>query len=182
MVISFKFLGNVFSLFAREVYTNTNSVVNVIGGTPGFEYWVWASIGTLFMILEIFLPGFILFWFGVSAIFVSFLSLFLLKTLELQVIAWMVLSLVLVFSYFYYKKNKVHDNLSEDPIFKYVGVKGEVIQPIVGGKMGKVKLDTPINGIYDWNAISKNQDETIEVGERVEVIGVDGIKLIVKKL
>ncbi len=158
----------------------TNSIERVIGGTPGLEYWIWASIGTLFLILEIVLPGFILFWFGVSAIFVSVLTLFLLKTLEVQIIAWLVLSLVFVFTYFYQKKGKVSKN--EDPVFKYIGIKGEIIQPIVGSKMGKVKLDVPINGIFDWNAISEKKDESIEVGERVEVVGIDGIKLIVRKI
>lgn len=165
-----------------NVITNTNSLFQSIG-TPGLEYWIWASVGTLFFILELFIPGFIFFWFGLSAIFVSVLTLIFLKTLELQVLAWLILSITFIFSYFYYKKRKYSDKTqSEDPIFKYVGMRGEVIQPIVGSKMGRVRLDTPINGIYEWNAISQNANETIEIGERVEVIGVEGIKLIVRKV
>lgn len=167
-----------------NVVTNS-SLTNVIRsfGTPGLEYWIWASIGTLFFVLEIFLPGFIFFWFGLGAIFVSVLSIFLLKTLEIQVIVWLVLSVVFIFSYFYYKRKKYSQtSQSEDPIFKYVGMRGEVIQAIVGSKMGKVRLDTPINGITDWNAIAQDPSDSIQVGERVEVVGIDGIKLIVKKV
>lgn len=168
--------------FITNFVSNTNTLLQSMG-TPGLEYWIWASVGTLFFVLELFLPGFIFFWFGLSAIFVSVLTLLFLKTLELQVLAWLVLSIALIFSYFYYKRRKYSDkSQSEDPIFRYVGMRGEVIQPIVGTKMGRVRLDTPINGIYEWNAISQNLDETIEVGERVEVIGVEGIKLIVKKV
>lgn len=168
--------------FITNFVSNTNTLLQSMG-TPGLEYWIWASVGTLFFVLELFLPGFIFFWFGLSAIFVSVLTLLFLKTLELQVLAWLVLSIALIFSYFYYKRRKYSDKShSEDPIFRYVGMRGEVIQPIVGTKMGRVRLDTPINGIYEWNAISQNLDETIEVGERVEVIGVEGIKLIVKKV
>lgn len=168
-----------------NVLTNiisTNREVFQVFGTPGLEYWIWAGIGTLLLVLEIFLPGFIFFWFGFSAILVSVLTLLFLKTLEVQVIAWLILSITFMFSYFYYRKRMITKKpQNQDPVFKYIGLKGEVIQPIVGSKMGRVRLDVPINGITDWNAISQNQDETIEVGERVEVIGVEGIKLIVRK-
>ncbi|MGC8766202.1 MAG: NfeD family protein [Brevinematia bacterium] len=175
-----------FNIVTNITNNITNFLTNSMGttsGFSGFEYWVWASIGTFLFVLEIFIPGFIFFWFGLSAIFVSILSLFLLKSLELQLISWMVLSLVFVFSFFYYKNKKYKGKIeSEDPIFKYVGIKGEIIQPIVGTKMGRVRLDKPINGIFEWNAISEKENEEINVGERVEVVAVDGIKLVVKKI
>ncbi|MEN2997468.1 MAG: NfeD family protein [Brevinematia bacterium] len=162
--------------------TNNSGVFQVIG-TPGLEYWIWASIGTLCFVLEIVVPGFIFFWLGLSAIFVSVLTLFLLKTLELQLLAWLVLSAVFVMGFLYYRKRMLLKKPQDrDPVFRYIGMKGEVIQPIVGGKMGKVRLDIPINGITDWNAISQNPNESIGVGERVEVVEVEGIKLIVRKV
>lgn len=161
----------------------TNAVVNISTSFSGLEYWVWASIGTFLFVLEVFIPGFIFFWFGLSAMFVSVLSLFLIKSLELQLIVWMGLSVVFVFSFFYYKNQKYRGKVeNEDPIFKYVGIKGEIVQPIVGMKMGRVRLDKPINGIFEWNAITQKEDGEIKVGERVEVIGIDGIKLIVRRI
>ncbi len=159
---------------------NTNTPI--ISPSGGLEYWIWASIGTLLFVIEILAPGFIFFWFGLGAIFVSILSLFLLKTLEAQVIAWLLLSALFTGSFFYWKSKNKKETKSEDPIFKYVGTKGDVIQEIRGQKIGKVRLDTPINGIFEWNAIGENDETVIEVGERVVVVGIDGIKLIVRKL
>jgi membrane-bound serine protease (ClpP class) len=53
-----------------------------------------------------------------------------------------------------------------------VGEVGAVRQPIGGGRVGKVF----IHGEY-WSAVS---GAPIEVGERVEVIGVDGMQLTVR--
>ncbi|MCX8028960.1 MAG: NfeD family protein [Brevinematales bacterium] len=176
-------ISNTITNLTTNIPTSTTNILIQTIGTPGLEYWIWASIGTLFFVLELFIPGFIFFWFGLSAIFVSVLTLFLIKTLELQIIVWLGLSITLIISYFYLKKKKYSDNKeSQDPIFNYVGIKGDVIQSIVGSKIGKVRLDVPINGISDWNAISQNPDETIEVGSRVEVVGIEGIKLIVRKI
>lgn len=164
--------------------TNTTLPLPIVGvGTPGLEYWIWASIGTLLFVLELFVPGAIFFWLGLSAMFVSVLTLLFLKTLEMQIIAWLGLSVIMIASYFAYRKKSASGKVqSRDPIFKYVGMKGDVIQTITQTKIGKVRLDMPINGILDWNAISEDPNITIEVGERVEVVGIDGIKLIVRKV
>ena len=166
-----------------ETSTNiTNNTIIPTSPSGGLEYWVWASIGTLLFVIEILAPGFIFFWFGLGAIFVSILSLFLLKTLESQIIGWILLSAIFVATFFYWKSKNKKEIKSEDPIFKYVGTKGDVIQEIRGKKIGKVRLDNPINGIFEWNAIGENDDTVIEIGERVVVVGIDGIKLIVRKL
>lgn len=164
--------------------TNSIPPLPIVGiGTPGLEYWIWASIGTLLFILELFVPGAIFFWLGLSAMFVSVLTLLFLKTLEFQIIAWLGLSVVMIVSYFTYRKRSAYGKVqSQDPIFKYVGMKGDVIQTITQTKIGKVRLDMPINGILDWNAISEDPNVTIEVGERVEVVGIEGIKLVVRKV
>lgn len=55
-----------------------------------------------------------------------------------------------------------------------IGKKGKVIQEVSTDNPGRVKV-----GGEDWMAVSSN-GEKHEVGEQVEVIKVDGAKLIVK--
>ncbi len=170
---------------ALESITNVTNIVSkgiLFNVNGGFEYWVWASFGTLLLVLEIFAPGFVFFWFGVGAIFTSILVLILLKTLEVQILAWLIISFSLAFLYFQTKRKKEIKEKSTDPVFRYIGYRGEVIQEIHGNKMGRVRLDLPINGILEWSAITTNPEEKIEIGSRVSVEGIDGIKLIVKKI
>jgi|GEM_PF-946945 membrane protein implicated in regulation of membrane protease activity len=184
--LSLLFLSSVsaggFAEGTTNFVTNITNNVLFVSYSSGLEYWVWASIGTVLFIVEIFAPGFVAFWFGLSAIFVSILSLFLLKTLESQVIAWILLSALLVGSFFYWKSKNKKETKSEDPIFKYVGSRGEIIQEIRGKRIGRVRLDNPINGVFEWNAIGENEDTVIEIGERVIVVGIDGIKLVVRRI
>ena len=56
---------------------------------------------------------------------------------------------------------------------RYIGKKGEVIKKITSKERGEVKVLGTI-----WTAVS---EETLEVGDEIEVLKIDGVKLIVKK-
>ncbi len=60
-------------------------------------WYYWLIVGILLCSAEIFVPGFVILWFGVSALIVSIFALIGLKSV-FQWLAFIILSLILIFS------------------------------------------------------------------------------------
>jgi membrane protein implicated in regulation of membrane protease activity len=144
-----------------------------------FEAWhIWLIIAFICLIMEIFLPSFILFNFGVGA-FIGSLAAGLGASVEIQIVLFSVgtlLSFVLirpvVKRYGYKRSAHVATNVDAMP-----GKKARVVEPIDNLKnLGRVALDGD-----DWRARSLN-DEIIEAGTIVEIVKIESITLFVKPL
>ena len=144
------------------------------------EPWVlWTVIGLGFLLLEFVLPGLIIFFFGLGALFVGLLCGVTDLSLNMQLLCFLVSSALFlfllrrwvssVFSGFVLTGNS--ESVSSD---EFVGDHGVVVEPIQASKRGKIEL----NG-SNWNAES---DESIDTGERVEVISRSSLVLRVKKI
>ncbi len=61
------------------------------------EPWHWLILGLILMVLEIFIPSFTIFWFGLAAVVVSGL-VWLIPTLPIamQIFIWVVLSVIVM--------------------------------------------------------------------------------------
>jgi len=139
--------------------------------------WViWASLSLIFFILEIFIPGFWIATFGVGALATSIVSAFS-DSLNVQ-LAVFALSSATTFIFlrpvivkFLYKSA---DNI-ETNIGALIGRRVIVIETIDNVRsIGRVKI-----GGEFWRA--RNIDDTvIEQDETVEILKVDGAKVIVK--
>ncbi|HOJ50903.1 MAG TPA: NfeD family protein [Spirochaetota bacterium] len=151
---------------------------------------IWLILGIIFIAIEAIIPGFIIFWFGIGAIFTSFLFyLSIIKTQETGWLIFFLLSLTLLSLWNFYFKNsnikffkilrkKTSDD-SYDPTL--IGLRGVCISSISGNIPGRVKLYQIYHGIKEWDAISES-NEFIDKGEEIEVVSLKGIKLIVKKV
>jgi len=138
------------------------------------QYYHWALIGIALVILEIFAPGAVFLWLGISAGVVAGILL-IVPGLEwqLQFIIFALLSLVLVFIGRTIFRN--HSKHTGDPTLnlrgkQYLNRTLVLEEPIVNG-VGRVKVDDTI-----WRVKGPDCDQ----GATVRVTDVDGTILIVE--
>lgn len=140
-------------------------------------WFVWLIISVLFIIIEMATVGFFLMWFAVAAVITAVISLFFPTAYVAQFIIWAILSVLLVA---FTKKftDKVKPETTPTNVYSIIGKRALVTVAINNeNATGQVKVDGDI-----WSARSENYEETIPVGESVEILRVDGVKVIVKKL
>lgn len=134
----------------------------------------WLIVAGICLVIEIATVGFLVFWFGIGALFAMITSFFT-DNLIIQTVVFILSSTVLLFFTrpFVNKfspKDKVQTNA-----FSIIGKKGivtQTINPITGE--GQVKIGSEV-----WSAKS-SEDVKIEKGLEVEVLDIDGVKAIVR--
>lgn len=137
---------------------------------------VWAVIFTLALMAELLTEALVSIWFCVGAI-VAFVITFIPRMpywgeiivfVGVSLITFLVLRPIL-------QKKLVHLH-SKTNVDTMIGKKGIVVKRITSLEKGEVKINDII-----WNAIKRDEDDTIEVDSIVEVISIQGNKLLVKK-
>ena len=141
----------------------------------------WLAIGIVLMAVEIIMPGFIIFWFGIGAVITA--ALVYIGLLESEISQWFcffVSSGAFLVFWFGYLKDRVKVKTADEALdVTLAGKKGKCIQDIIPPQIGVVELFEPFHGVTVWKAQSK---ELIRKDEQIVVEGADRIKLIVKKL
>lgn len=135
---------------------------------------IWASVFVLAGIIEASTMDLTSIWFSGGALISLLIAIIFPNSLVAQFLAFTIVSaLMLVFlrPIFkrYLKKNEVRTNAD-----RLVGKTAFCIKPISQDVRGEVKIDGKI-----WTAIA---NEEININEKVEVLAIDGVKLVVKKL
>lgn len=131
---------------------------------------IWIFIAIVFVILELVTTSFFLVWFGVSSIIAAILS-YLGFNVYIQFTAFAIVSLILILS-----TRKFADKISPKPSKKttaerLIGKNAKIIK-----KIDDTKFIIDVNG-EKWSAYSEN---SLNVNDTVEIIGIDSIKLIIK--
>ena len=143
-----------------------------------FELWhIWLIIALILFIMEIFIPSFVLFNFGIGAV-VGSLAAGLNLSLEWQIVLFSVATLMSFFlirpvmkKYAYKRSDGFKTNLDA-----MIGRQAKVTEEIDNeNNRGRVSLDGDI-----WQARSLN-NEIIPPGTTVEIVQLKSIVLIVKK-
>ena len=140
-------------------------------------FYIWLILGVILFGSELFIPGVILVFFGIGAVFTALLSLIFNMSLGLQIFIFLgvsILSLVLFREKFLSKWTKEDKNIEFDNI---IGEKVEVVKTIPKGLTGKVELHGS-----QWNAEAQRDDIKIAAGTWVIVRGRNNLKLIVEPL
>jgi len=144
------------------------------------QYWHWLVLGMLLIILELFVPSFTIFWFGLGALLVSII-LWVAPSVDLswQIFIWAVASSLFTFLWFRFLRPLMADRtkagLSREAV---LGESGQVIQIPQEGKRGVVRFTTPLLGADEWPFIC---EEAVACGDRVFVKDISGNTLIVEK-
>jgi len=137
--------------------------------------YIWAAIGLLFMGAEFFLPGFVIFFFGLGALVTAVLSWIvpgLRSGMTLQILVWLASSgLSLYFLRRYFSKIFRGSLLPSDES-EYAGKTAVVLEEITPDKPGRVRFQGT-----SWRAIS--YDENFAPGDTVEILKEENLTLVV---
>lgn len=145
------------------------------------EALYWLIAGIILSVIEIVTPGFVVIWFGLSAIVVSICAYLGIENLTAQVIIFSISSLTLtalsrtIFKKYFFKVSpgsKIKSSLE-----KLIGSTGIVIEEINNNESkGRVLVNSE-----NWSARSIN-NKIITVGTKICVVKIDGIKLIIEPI
>ncbi|GAA5019791.1 NfeD family protein [Acinetobacter puyangensis] len=142
------------------------------------EPWHWFLLGIALIVLEIFAPSFTIFWFGLAAVMVSaLLWLFPMMPVPLQIMTWIILSILITFLWFKFIKPLSKDHTKAGlPREATIGQVGMVIHIIPEHNEVIVRFPMPILGTDEWTCRCL---EPINVGDRVSVTDILGNQLVV---
>ncbi len=150
------------------------------GFTP--LYWHWLVAGMVFVVAEIFLVSFTIFWFGLGACLVG-LILWIGVDLSLnwQIVMWLFSSIAFTLGWFKLIKplsvDRTMAGLSREAV---LGERGLLVKATgTSGQRGEVRFQVPLLGSDSWPCISNTP---ITAGETVEIKDVMGNTLVVSTL
>ena len=137
----------------------------------------WLVLSGLFLIIEIINVSFLIFWFSLGALLAMIVSIFI-DNLFIQAAVFLISSTILLFA----TRPVVNKILPKDSFIRTnsasaegkIGLVIKEIDPVSG--TGQIKIGTEV-----WSA--KSEDESvIEENSKVEVVKIDGVKAVVKKI
>ncbi|TFH02308.1 MAG: NfeD family protein [Calditrichales bacterium] len=141
-------------------------------------WYYWLAAGIILIIIEIFTPGFVLASFGIGCLLAA-IAAGLGLSVYFQIIAFCVGTIVVFFGIRPLYKKHLLPEADREPtnIEALRGQKARVIETIDPDKdSGRVKI-----GGEDWRAVCPDH-LILPVGELVEVVRIEGVKAIVKKI
>lgn len=134
----------------------------------------WLILVIILIIIELITVGLVSIWFAVGAL-ASFITSYFTDNIFIQLPIFIVVSiLVLIFTRPLVKKY-VSKNITKTNVNKLIGETAIVIEDITKTNVGKVKIDGQI-----WSALN-NEKGRIKKDEEVEVLSIEGVKLIVRR-
>ena len=134
---------------------------------------IWLIVAGVFFIAEIFTTGFLVFWFGLGAIFAMIASFFI-QDLVIQTTIFLIVSVILIFA----TRPLVNKFLKTDTVstnvFSIIGKHGIVVKELnsIEGT-GQIKVNGEV-----WSAEDLNGN-SIPEGSEVVVLKITGVKAIV---
>ena len=143
-----------------------------------FLFWHWIVFGIGLVLFELVIPSFTALWFGLGGIFVGLLLvIFPTLSLTVQISCWAAISVALTVMWFKVLKPSHHitDNVSLQDVDGEIGL---VITKPSDNKLGKVRFSTPLKGHDEWDF---KTDETVNIGDQVQVTGISENNLVMKK-
>ena len=139
-----------------------------------WQYWLIAS--GIFFVGEIITVGFLLFWFGIAGLITMVVSLFT-SNIIIQSVVFLVTSVILILSTKPFVKKFVNKETIVTNANSLIGKKAIVIKKINNLQgTGQIKIGGEI-----WSAQNET-DSVISENQEVEIIKIEGVKLIVKQI
>lgn len=140
------------------------------------SWYIWLIIAGLFIIIETFTSGFLIFWFGIGALVSMIISIFI-EDIFIQTIIFIISSVILIFVTKPFVKKFTNSQTISTNINSLIGKTGIVVKEIDNlASVGQVKVNGEL-----WSAKSID-NQIISENTKVEIIKIDGVKLIVKTI
>ena len=143
------------------------------------EIWTaWLIFAGVCFILEMATEGFLVCWLGVGALCAMGLSFIFPEAIFAQIALMAAVSIILILcTRKLTKKLSTNDNTPMN-VYTILGKKAIVSQTIDNLKsQGQIKIDGDL-----WSARNEDGDEIIAEGDTVEVISINGVKAMVRKI
>jgi len=134
-------------------------------------WWHWILLGIVLVILELAVPSFTIFWFGLGAILTGLLVAVLPGlSIEWQLLVFSASSIGFTFLWFrYFRPRKRAGSATTDEQVA-IGQNGiAATRALTPGEIGQVVFSVPVMGHESWEYTA---DEPINTGERLRVIAV----------
>lgn len=143
-------------------------------------YWVWLIFGTVMMIIEILATHMVIIWFGIAALITGIVSYWV-DGVANQMAVFAVSSIIsFSIGWFWLRKNMKMNVRPAPREESVIGEAGTIISANVGDPPGgKVRFQAPIKGDDVWEYVS---GDSLLMGDRCEVIGLEDQKVRVKKV
>ena len=143
---------------------------------PQVSLWIWLGVVVAATVIELMTLDMTSIWFAFSGIVALILSAFKQINWIVQLIVFVVLSAVLIIGLRpicrkIFLKHMNEKTNADSLIGKHV----YMLTTAKFGQMGSVKIADVI-----WSAVPEKEEETIEEGAIVEILAINGNKLIVK--
>jgi membrane protein implicated in regulation of membrane protease activity len=145
--------------------------------------WIlWAVLGAVLIVAEIFTAGFVLFWFGIGALVAAFAALVGINSLAIQFLIFATVSISLTAAsrtifVKYFSREETGDSLKTG-VDSLPGKVGTVVSSSRGAlHEGAVKVFGST-----WTAYPAEGEEPLEAGERVMVESVSGASIYVRRV
>lgn len=132
----------------------------------------WILLCTILVVVEFITINLVTIWFAIGALFAFLTSLLIDNTVIQVVIFFLVSILSLIFTRPIVKKYLVPKTIKTN-YDKVIGMTGIVTSNINEDEYGEVKVDGK-----HWTA---KANEEIKKGSKVEILSIEGVKLIVKR-
>jgi membrane protein implicated in regulation of membrane protease activity len=142
-----------------------------------YMWIIWLVLFVAMLIIEAIGPALVSIWFALGAVIALILSFIPEVAWWIEVIVFVVISIATLLALRPILKRYVKRNNYNTNIDSFTGKRGYVIEDITYLRPGAVKI-----GDVSWTAIPVNKDEKIVENEIIEVVAVNGNKLIVKKV
>lgn len=114
-------------------------------------------------------------WFAIGAL-VAFILAIIDFIIPIQILAFLLISIILLISVKPIAKNYLKSNVVSTNADRLVGKVAICTKEIRPGERGEVRIDGQF-----WSAITEEKD-VVKVDERVEILAIEGNKLIVVRL
>ena len=142
-----------------------------------YMWIIWLSLFVLMLVVEGAGPGLVSIWFSFGALIALIISFIDGVPWWVELIVFVAVSVATLFALRpivkrFYKRNNIRTNVDS-----FVGKRGYVIEDITLLRPGAIKI-----GDVSWTAIPVSKNDKILENEVVEVVAINGNKLVVKKV
>lgn len=140
------------------------------------EQWIWIAILVVTLLLEVETAGSLVsLWFSLGA-FVALIVLWLGGPLPLQIVMFLVVAIASLLAIRPLAANYFRGNIVPTNQDRIIGAQATLMVPITSTNWGQVKVFGSV-----WSAQSIDK-KPIQEGALVEVVAIEGAKLIVKEV
>ena len=138
-------------------------------------FWLWMAVFIISLVIELATVNLVSIWFTVGSLF-ALMANQLKLDIAYQIIIFIILSIICILLIRPLAANYLRGNIVKTNADRAVGEHVTLLKAISENTWGEVK----VNGVL-WHARSYD-NKPIEQGAKVEVLAIEGAKLVVKRI